>query len=685
MGCCSSSAAVEPVHAGGPVSPKQAGDSQPTGSAVEPGQTERIDAGKPVTDVPKTAAAPPGSVPPLGGGAAAEPRSADVATIPIFSEDQSSLPLLDTPVEAESGQFAFAQPPETLERPRLLEPTIAKPVPEEQAPAEQVQQEAAAAPQEDLCLVPLDTTVEEVEVVFREYSAGIAAELARTLDCSWERLVAELALELTADEVPQWYWLCRASAESALESKDRLGLVVFRVVRGASSSYSEICHFSLTGGAWLAALPVALELLRSEFFARLPIGSARMTLWYAEHEDGKFKLDPAIEGVFSKALWRWFRLTNTSDGTRGQVVCLRRMDEETARENGLTRWDPPAPALPMDLQLGSCVFLREGIAGHDENNQVVDQVPASAPAGNALVLAECLKRRALAQRDEGLKEKPQEEAVVVNDLLDPSAGRDSSNFIDDLIGRLRLSGKTPLVQSKDAEDLKSCEAFAHTCLFGEGSSTDEAWLPPLAAWLRTDNPRAQAVCSGTAVRLNWKEHVLDPSRPGVVRVAVHATTQIPQGGVDAADAVLVCYLATDDADTFVVVWSLPEAHGLDGQDALYKHCREVLGGTPDDAPEEAPGVAEVALPCFEILGRSAGRVLECPDPPMAPPFELLRASLAPRPPPQGALRRGVSSEGSKAPPLQFGGPFVLCIWHTRLDKLEVPLFATVIKPMHWCT
>jgi hypothetical protein len=63
----------------------------------------------------------------------------------------------------------------------------------------------------------------------------------------------------------------------------------------------------------------------------LPISSLRLTLWYRD-VDGTYELDKEVDNAIKSCGFRWFQLTNTNGGGRGQVMQTRRTPD-----------DPPLP------------------------------------------------------------------------------------------------------------------------------------------------------------------------------------------------------------------------------------------------------------------------------------------------------------------------------------------------------
>lgn len=403
-------------------------------------------------------------------------------------------------------------------------------------------------------------------------------------------------------------------------------------------------------------LPDVLELLRVELFRVLPVASVRAKLWYAQHEDGKFKLDPELDSAFKMATWRWFQLTNTSDGRRGQVVCLRRFVGR----------DPEAGEVPADFSMGSCLFLPRatGDLQFAEPSDICG-AQAEAPAGNSLVLAGCLRKLALAQP----------EANPGSDKCSLGDGGGEDDFVAELVRRLNKSYKydsAPMMHCQEADGKDECESFAKSYV------DDSAALRSQLRARLAHFPGGQSLCGGAGLCVNWQKHRLDPLQPNVVHVAVHAT-----GRMSAASASHPIYLGTDDPDVFVVAWSAPE--GPLDQDRLYRHCSEVLVSAPPTELGEDRAVTEVALPRFEICASTACRRLPVRGPEAAS-CEWVSGKLVARRSPHGALctpAKNDKASSTKGAAKRFDGSFVICVWHAKLDALEVPFFAMVVPPSCW--
>jgi len=339
--------------------------------------------------------------------------------------------------------------------------------------------------------------------------------------------------------------------------------------------------------------------------------------------------------------------------------------------------DPKAPEEISDISACACLFLPHqaeiGAAseGDDHNHREKNAAPTAptAPAPmNCLVLAECLRRHAAAQKEvQGEKEERPEQNE--NEEEGPSA------VVGQLLAKLKARGSVNLVHCRDSLPASECEDFARQCF--NGRSADLApFLAPMSPWLQDIDAASRMLCGGLGVVTNWKEHRIDATDPGHVRVPAHLIGRSPK----LEDP--VCYLATENNDVFIVVWKLPaDSQQMQG-DELYLHCMQVLR----DASQPTDERASVLVPVLQMQSHvvsssptssSQGGLR------LGQPRELLAVASAARKVPRGALREAArqpleESEGD--PVITLDRAFVFCIWHADLDDIEGPLLATVVHP-----
>eukprot|EP00929_Paragymnodinium_shiwhaense_P076553 TRINITY_DN39382_c0_g1_i1.p1 TRINITY_DN39382_c0_g1~~TRINITY_DN39382_c0_g1_i1.p1 ORF type:complete len:756 (+),score=191.95 TRINITY_DN39382_c0_g1_i1:124-2391(+) len=621
---------------------------------------------------------------------------------------------------AEPLQPAAAAVAPTVEEPKpATAPEAAKPATEAAEPE----------PIRPLKVVPLDMTESEIGDVFAAYSKRIPANLARTIDCSWQKLADEMKRyqEGKSRDALQWFWLLDPSKETDdTDSKcaeHAWGLAVVRLE--SSKNLGQVCHLSITAAGeqaeeenavWRQRLPGAIAALRTEMMTSMPINAIAVTLWHEQNEEKLLVLDKETEKPFKEAGYRWFQLTNTSDGKRGQVMRQRRMTEE----NG--GFDPTAPEEIVDLRFSTCLLVpycketasgeakQDAAAGSDESS-VREQ---AASAGNGLVMAECLRRHVLQQKvpRPTAKDASSELRNAAADAdgeagsLQPSEAVPESKTalaVNELITRLSRRKSLPMVRSTDTDKVEDCNEFTQQCLVGlghAGESAEQSLLPvPLPSGATAADGDTQQVhrvlCGGLALGVNWKSHwvQLTPRGAGTrVRVPVHATGKAALLASIAEDEEAkttmhdIAYLATEDENIFIIVWKLPEQMQDMRQEDLYPLCQRVLKEAPPEDVEDARAVEEVVLPRFNICAKALASVPSslAKDHALGDPRELLAAKLSTRPKPRGALKSAADSERSASEKaMVLDGPFVMCVYHGQLDDLEFPLFAVRISPDDW--
>eukprot|EP00403_Amphidinium_massartii_P030543 CAMPEP_0178389044 /NCGR_PEP_ID=MMETSP0689_2-20121128/9906_1 /TAXON_ID=160604 /ORGANISM="Amphidinium massartii, Strain CS-259" /LENGTH=779 /DNA_ID=CAMNT_0020009467 /DNA_START=17 /DNA_END=2356 /DNA_ORIENTATION=+ len=561
------------------------------------------------------------------------------------------------------------------------------------APAKAAAEGASGLPPVEL--VPIQMFVEDMEPLFQAYTQRVSSSLAQTLDCTWERIQAEIEKAKRLTDL-EWYWLAAggdAGKNHTDIAKSAIGLVVFRVVRGAMANHGQVCHLSIVGEEWRLLLEPLLAKVKETMFRTCPVGSLRISLWYSYNEEGAYKLDAGTETTLKATGWRWFQLTNTADGKRGQIMVCRRNPEV----------DPPEPRQVMDLSLSSCLIM-----GYTKSKEILAPLGVKASHsssgvanasvhGNPLVMAECLRRHALAQGAD-----TQSGAAEAN-KSEQKAGGDT---VDSLLKQLSRRPTTKLVFTKDTADSQDCQQFAEKCTVNSDGA-GQNWITSAGDLLQADSAR-RAFCGGLALSLDWKESWAVPKDPEHVRVAVHArgsvpassssakvepeeTTVAPDSAASGANSSPpeastlpseVLYLATEDDDIFVIVWQLPDDLGSDcGQDALYKHCRTVVKSMPPTSVTETGNSLGVELPrlavctaptCSLPQSAEAAQIIEAK--------ELVAVNLAVRPERLSILKSKNSDVEAGREVIHFKSAFVFCVWHTSLDELEVPMFVSVVEP-----
>lgn len=157
---------------------------------------------------------------------------------------------------------------------------------------------------------------------FEAFAQRVPEHIRATCMCPWSDLeevreVMEDPEALMADLA--FYWIGPSGRE--LTSDTAEGVVAVCSREGATKAGVILC----IGLVDLATLQEAAVLVRNFLIRTMPVPVVRMTLWHRDLE-GRFKLDKSIEEQIKEAPvgFRWFQLTNTTSGQRGQVMQSRR-------------------------------------------------------------------------------------------------------------------------------------------------------------------------------------------------------------------------------------------------------------------------------------------------------------------------------------------------------------------------
>mmetsp|Transcript_62924 Transcript_62924/g.195266 ORF Transcript_62924/g.195266 Transcript_62924/m.195266 type:complete len:716 (-) Transcript_62924:7-2154(-) len=531
-------------------------------------------------------------------------------------------------------------------------PPVPAPVPaSDPAPAVLAVPNAAQVPAESvLRLVPVRATEAEMPELFRKYTARVADRLTQTLNCGWDKLAEALNATAGGACSPEWYWVA-PPGEDRPSAEDAHGLVVYRLVKGSLSSNAQVLHLSAAGPQWESSLPCLLQALRADVFERLPVGGVRASLFYCPDEAGKLALDTPVEKIFKANGFRWFQLTNFADGRRAQVM------ESKRRE-----LDPPRPEELYDISVRLVSFVPSLGECGGEAEPVPAEHPASedagatiAVAGNPLCTAECLRRH--------------------TDLGNPESG-EAGDGVMAVLAKLRKSGDRdlPLFWSKEATELQEVGRLVDECFGGPwAGDLAEDVMRQLGA-LRGEGPRPQfdsVMCAGTSVLKDWRLRHLQEASPEGLRVPVNAMGASPL----LEDP--IAYLATDDEAAFVIAWPVPRGREEDATRDPFGHCCEVLrSATPmvEPLPYDVMLLPRFRQQRFARSGhappRTSARLLHAP-------WEGVAVELSGGRGQPGALRPAEPEEPQRVCVLER--PFALCLWHTRLDHLDLPLFATVVS------
>eukprot|EP00403_Amphidinium_massartii_P031301 CAMPEP_0178389924 /NCGR_PEP_ID=MMETSP0689_2-20121128/10379_1 /TAXON_ID=160604 /ORGANISM="Amphidinium massartii, Strain CS-259" /LENGTH=663 /DNA_ID=CAMNT_0020010413 /DNA_START=6 /DNA_END=2000 /DNA_ORIENTATION=+ len=627
----------------------------------EPNTFTKVVTGHVASDAPAvTIGTPTGNKGPVTGTSQNPPRS------PEKAKASTSPAVKASPARKSSSPIANAPAAPTSSSPASKASSVPQ---KDSAAADEVKAVKAVAADEPLTveLVPIHMFIEDMEPLFQAYIQRLSPSISQTLDCSWERLEAEIGKARRLADL-EWYWLCSSSdanRSNADIARSAVGLVVFRVVRGAMSNHGQVCHLSVVGEQWRPQMERVLATVKETILRTCPVGSLRISLWYSYNEEGQYKLDPTIESMLKASGWRWFQLTNTADGKRGQIMVYRRNPE----------MDSPEPRQVMDLSLSSCLIMGSACKEPQGQRPCHSNAGSAAAAllSNPLVLAECIRRqRALADAEGGAEQQALSEA------------QEPESLVAELLRAQRPP--TKLVITKDAAEREECKEFTDRCTVHVDDVDGPSVLGRVMEGLQVGEDQ-RALCGGLSLSLDWKESWASPSDADHIRVAVHARGSRAEAEDTQATPSWpseVLYLATEDEDVFVMVWQLPSA--LDsscGQQVLYKHCREVVKSMPPKVID----VDEVgASPCVELprLAALATPSTHLPQSAEASPGkeaqELVAVNLAVRPERLCVLQSKASHNDADREVVNFKNAFVFCVWHTSLDELEVPMFLSVITP-----
>ncbi|KAF4665009.1 hypothetical protein FOL47_004828 [Perkinsus chesapeaki] len=143
-----------------------------------------------------------------------------------------------------------------------------------------------------------------------------------------------------------WWWIHK-------QDGSRIGLIVYNL-KFHLLPQIHVHHISVIE---LSMIPTVLTNLRRHIFERYPeVGTIRATIWYTERDEveQRYSINRDIETAFKETHFRWYQLTQETDGRRGQVMNSRRNVDELGDPPGLPDGDP----VPADgvLQFQSCIF-----------------------------------------------------------------------------------------------------------------------------------------------------------------------------------------------------------------------------------------------------------------------------------------------------------------------------------------
>lgn len=552
-------------------------------------------------------------------------------------------------------------------------------------------------------LTPVEATEADVQGIFERYALRVDDVLAKTLNSTWEKLQAEIEASKEGSSALEWFWILEDCESGLATPEGAIGLVVFRVVKGAFNSHVMIAHLSVAGPLWKDYLPVALAAVREDMMRTLPIAGVRVMLMCQPDDKGKMVLNPACETPFKGGDYRWFTLSNTADGKRGQIMLLRRNEEK----------DPPCPDELLDLSIKLCTFVP--VLPEEDKEAAAAEVakkgsPRRRPVGNRLVIAECLRRHftpeglaqapsseeapaapesteAAATPAEAEGPKPEEAGETTapgeageaeakeaeaddTDKTEGPKAEEPGSRIADIVERLGDKKNLNQVLFSSAEKVEDCDSFCTGCLAGSGVQVPTEVLSLLGTHLREQPRFSSILCGSTGLSVNMQQLPAETDSPSNLRlpVAMLGTTKKLNSPI--------CYVRTEDEQVFIIAWQIPEGEEEAVQERLYPYCYEVLHG----ALLEEDGLLfdELVLPRFKICCFASA---DAELPPslrqrLCPPCELMAVEVSGGRPRPGVLKPPPQSEPRKTCTIKSS--FVFCLWHAKLDDLDVPLFATVV-------
>lgn len=345
-----------------------------------------------------------------------------------------------------------------------------------------------------------------------------------------------------------------------------------------------------------------------------------------------------------------FQLSNAADGSRMQVLERRRREDDQLMMQEFH---------DLAIRLVTCV---PSLAASADAKDI--QPPNSVGAmTNPHMVAECLRRHTtyIAQAESG---NGQDDAVA-------------GNMLSCIMSKLKLVGDRDIsiFWSKEIVEIEECIRFVEqNCGDLHTALVEEIKLKLVSLCDRKLQPQIDSLlCIGTGLRKDWRlrhHHVKNPAGLQVLIQGMGTSPSLPAP---------LAYLAMEDEAVFIVVWKCPE-----GQEAAiardpYRHSCEVLQAA---APLSDPlPFREVLLPWLRI--RSCKTAATGPAPLrtstrcLGNPLEVIDLELSGGRKMPGALKPETRPGPHQLWRLQC--PFMMCVWHSKLDELDIPLFAALVQ------
>lgn len=538
-------------------------------------------------------------------------------------------------------------------------------------------------------LQPVGASAAEIAGVFERYIARVDPRLAGSVD-GWKALG-----KLVGDEGPgalEWFWLRRTTASAAAEPD---GLVVFRLKR-MSTVICQLLHVTVVD---INDLGEALDSVMTHMFTCLPVGAIRATLWYIG-EGEEYAIFKDVEKVFKNRYFKWFQLCNES-GVRGQVMNRPRSEQPdgpdplTCAELPCVQvcagqvWlcggtPPPAAAVEIQASGSAQNITLAAVCLHELWKRSEKKAAADVVAANAAKAAETARGAAREGILHALLSGRLQRHLVRCQPLDlrhpEELNGDFSNTEGDaaavrLVARVARSLETRGVGINGI--MSECSADAAALVArgigegagGYGQATAGLGLDVAMAELRTFG-LADAVFGRLFITMEWAACVpsaVDDS----IEVPVHVVGSCPAHGHP------VIYLATSEDDAFVVI--IPCGSTPPPQEAIFSTCADILRAAEpmDTAPYSA-----VRMTGFTM--RQESRTLAISDPAALRVHgvehlhvaEFGALALSAGRPARGRLCRSPSTHGSV---FAVQKPYLLAVFHTDIDDLNVPLAAVLVS------
>jgi len=481
----------------------------------------------------------------------------------------------------------------------------------------------------------------------------VPTRLTRTLNCRWAPLAEALDEHVPRYSALEWYWATRGTVP--VDPVHAHGLVVYRVTSGGSSSSAQVLHCSSAETDWRRGLSDLLEAFKEDIFQRLAISSIRASLWYRHDKASKSKLvlDPEVHGIFKEAGFRWFQLFNAADGSRVQVLERRRRDEDH-----LMSQEQRQEFHDLAIRL---VTLVPSLAASEDVN--IAQFPSKVGAmANPHMVAECLKRHTTFTA----KSEPGQDDAAAD------------NMLSCIISKLKMAGDQDIsiFWSREILEIEECVRFVEqNC--GDLHDALVTEIRQNLVSLRHQKLQPQfdsLLCIGTGLLKDWRLRHYHAKNPAGLQVLIQGMGTSPSLPTPLA------YFAMEDEAVFIVVWKCPEEQEAAVARDPYRHSYEVLQAV---APLSDPlPFREVLLPRVRV--RSCKTAATGPTPLrtstrcLGAPLEVIELELSGGRKMPGALKPADPRPGPQQL-WRLQCPFMMCVWHSNLDVLDIPLFAALVQ------